>query len=46
MPKIHNRKDLKSFRKELRHNLTSAEATLWKIYSEVNLEKNSEGSIA
>ncbi len=27
---IHNRKHLKLFRKELRNNLTSAEATLWK----------------
>lgn len=26
---IHNRKELESFRKELRNNLTSAEATLW-----------------
>lgn len=27
---IHNKKGLKIFRKELRNNLTSAEATLWK----------------
>jgi len=26
---IHNRKELGSYRKELRNNLTSAEATLW-----------------
>jgi len=29
MPNIHNRNELKSFRKKLRNNLTSAEATLW-----------------
>lgn len=28
--KIHNRKYLKAYRKSLRNNLTSAEATLWK----------------
>ena len=39
MPKIHNRKDLKSFRKELRHNLTSAEATLWKHLQRSQLGK-------
>lgn len=27
---IHNRKNLKQFRKDLRNNLTPAEATLWK----------------
>lgn len=26
---LHNRKELESYRKALRHNLTSAEATLW-----------------
>jgi very-short-patch-repair endonuclease len=29
MPNIHNRKELEQFRKELRNNSTSAEATLW-----------------
>ena len=31
MPAIHNRKNLKPFRKYLRNNSTAAEATLWKI---------------
>ncbi len=31
MPDIHNRKFLTSFRKSLRNNSTSAEASLWKI---------------
>ena len=30
MKNIHNKKSLEEFRKELRNNLTSAEATLWK----------------
>jgi very-short-patch-repair endonuclease len=30
MPEIHNRKYLEPFRKNLRNNLTTAEATLWK----------------
>lgn len=30
MPEIHNRDYLKGFRKDLRNNSTSAEATLWK----------------
>lgn len=30
MSKTHNRKYLEEYRKELRKNLTSAEATLWK----------------
>lgn len=30
MKNLHNRKYLKPIRKELRNNLTSAEATLWK----------------
>jgi very-short-patch-repair endonuclease len=29
MPEIHNRKELEKFRKNLRNNLTTAEATLW-----------------
>jgi very-short-patch-repair endonuclease len=29
MPQIHNRKQLEPYRKSLRNNLTSAEATLW-----------------
>jgi len=29
MPQIHNRKQLEPYRKSLRSNLTSAEATLW-----------------
>jgi very-short-patch-repair endonuclease len=29
MPEIHNRKKLEQYRKDLRNNLTSAEATLW-----------------
>ena len=31
MTKIHNRKYLKEYRRELRNNLTSAEATLWNL---------------
>src|SRR5688572_30101241 len=29
MPEIHNRKEFEQFRKDLRNNSTSAEATLW-----------------
>jgi len=35
---IHNRKYLKQFRKDLRNNLTSAEATLWKAIQRSQLE--------
>ena len=31
MTKLHNRKELEPFRKSLRNNSTSAEATLWKM---------------
>lgn len=31
MAKIHNRKSLKDYRRELRNNLTPAEATLWRL---------------
>lgn len=37
-PKIHNRKPLKGFRKELRNNLTPAEATLWSSLQKRQLE--------
>ena len=36
---IHNRNDLKQFRKELRSNLTSAEATLWNSLKNSKLGK-------
>jgi len=36
--KIHNKKELKENRKELRNNLTSAEATLWKYLQRKQLE--------
>ena len=36
--KIHNRKPLKGFRKQLRNNLTPAEATLWKVLQNKQLE--------
>jgi very-short-patch-repair endonuclease len=39
MPAIHNRKNLESFRKDLRNNLTSAEATLWKYLKGSQLGK-------
>jgi very-short-patch-repair endonuclease len=39
MPAIHNRKNLKPFRKDLRNNLTSAEATLWKYLKASQLGK-------
>jgi len=35
---IHNRKYLKQFRKDLRNNLTPAEATLWKALQRSQLE--------
>ena len=35
---IHNRKNLKQFRKDLRNNLTPAEATLWKAIQRSQLE--------
>lgn len=35
---IHNRKNLKQFRKDLRNNLTPAEATLWKALQKSQLE--------
>ena len=35
---IHNRKHLKPFRKKLRNNLTSAEATVWKSLQKSQLE--------
>lgn len=39
MPEIHNRKALEQFRKDLRNNLTSAEATLWKYLKGCQLGK-------
>ena len=36
--KIHNRKHLKEFRKELRNNLTAAEAVLWTYLQKRKLE--------
>jgi very-short-patch-repair endonuclease len=39
MPDIHNRKYLEPFRKDLRNNLTSAEATLWKYLKGSQLGK-------
>jgi len=36
---IHNRKYLKQFRKDLRNNLTPAEATLWKALQKSQLEE-------
>lgn len=35
---IHNRKRLKQFRKDLRNNLTPAEATLWKALQKSQIE--------
>ncbi len=35
---VHNRKYLKQFRKDLRNNLTPAEATLWKTIQKSQLE--------
>lgn len=35
---IYNRKGLKDYRKQLRNNLTSAEATLWKLLKGKQLE--------
>lgn len=35
---IHNRKNLKQFRKDLRNNLTPAEATLWKAIQKGQIE--------
>lgn len=37
--KIHNRKHLEPYRKELRKNLTSAEAFLWKQLQQRKLER-------
>jgi very-short-patch-repair endonuclease len=39
MPAIHNRKSLEPFRKNLRNNSTSAEATLWKYLKGSQLGK-------
>lgn len=39
MPEIHNRKHLEQFRKDLRNNSTSAEATLWKYLKGKQLGK-------
>lgn len=39
MPEIHNRKELEHYRKNLRNNLTSAEATLWKYLKGKQLGK-------
>ncbi len=38
MGAIHNRKELKAFRRELRKNLTPAEAILWKALQQRKLE--------
>ena len=38
MAKLHNRKYLKNYRRELRNNLTSAEASLWKLIKSKQLE--------
>jgi very-short-patch-repair endonuclease len=35
---LHNRKELEHYRKELRNNLTSAEATLWRELQRKQLE--------
>lgn len=39
MPEIHNRKLLETYRKRLRNNSTSAEATLWKYLKGKQLGK-------
>jgi very-short-patch-repair endonuclease len=39
MPDIHNRKHLEPFRKKLRNNSTSAEATLWNHLKQKQLGK-------
>lgn len=39
MPEIHNRDYLKKFRKDLRNNSTSAEATLWRYLKGKQLGK-------
>lgn len=39
MSEIHNRKELEKFRKDLRNNSTSAEATLWKYLKGQQLGK-------
>ena len=36
--KIHNREELRTFRKDLRNNLTSAEAFLWKYLQKRKLD--------
>ena len=36
--RIHNKEELKGFRKELRNNLTSAEAYLWNYLKEKKLD--------
>tara|TARA_R100000306_G_scaffold25794_1_gene29728 strand:+ start:2383 stop:2748 length:366 start_codon:yes stop_codon:yes gene_type:complete len=36
--KIHNREELRAFRKDLRNNLTSAEAFLWKYLQKRKLD--------
>jgi very-short-patch-repair endonuclease len=38
METIHNKKHLKTFRRELRNNLTPAEATMWKALQQKKLE--------
>ena len=38
MATIHNRKNLKTFRRELRNNLTPAEAIMWKALQQKKLE--------
>lgn len=38
MNKIHNLTNLKTFRKELRNNLTPAEASLWKLIKNKQVE--------
>lgn len=38
MSKLHNRKHLKDFRKELRNNSTKAESRLWKVLRKRQLE--------
>ena len=38
MAKLHNRKYLKDYRRDLRNNLTSAEATLWKLIKSKQME--------
>jgi hypothetical protein len=46
MADIHNRKELEIYRKALRNNLTTAEATLWKYLKGKQIGKNSGDNTA